>query len=374
MNTYMHKGSSIALLVSSVILGGCGTMQGGSTAAVDPAQQAMLEKKDQEIATLKSSLDQAGRDLQMARTAQASSAASKPDMNALASNQLLPPGAKPGQCYARAFVPPTYKTETLTVLKSEASEDLEIVPATYQWVEERVLVKEASERIEVVPATYGWSEERVMVKPASTRMEAVPPVYKTVTEKVLDKPAHTIWKKGTGPITKVDEATGEIMCLVEVPATYKTISKRMLVTPATTRSVEIPAEYKNVRKQVMKTPPSTRTVSIPAEYKTVKVRKQVSETGVKHIPVPARYDTVTKRTMVTEGHVEWKPVLCRTNMSPAVIMDIQRALDKAGYNPGYIDGILGKQTMTAVKSYQQAKKLPQGGLTMETLSSLGLRL
>ena len=55
-----------------------------------------------------------------------------------------------------------------------------------------------------------------------------------------------VWKKGTGPIQRIDESTGEIMCLVEVPATYKTISKEVLVSPATTRTVEIPAVYKTV--------------------------------------------------------------------------------------------------------------------------------
>jgi hypothetical protein len=54
-----------------------------------------------------------------------------------------------------------------------------------------------------------------------------------------------VWKKGRGPIEKIDAATGEIMCLVEVPATYK----------------------------VMDTPPTTREVTVPAEYKTVKVQK-----------------------------------------------------------------------------------------------------
>ena len=44
------------------------------------------------------------------------------------------------------------------------------------------------------------------------------------------------------------------MCLVEVPATYKTVTKTVLKTPATTRKVETPAEYTTVRKQVMKTP------------------------------------------------------------------------------------------------------------------------
>jgi len=41
------------------------------------------------------------------------------------------------------------------------------------------------------------------------------------------------------------------MCLVEIPATYKTISKQVLKTPASTRSRDIPAEYRTVQKRVV---------------------------------------------------------------------------------------------------------------------------
>lgn len=62
-------------------------------------------------------------------------------------------------------------------------------------------------------------------------METVPAVYKTTTEEVLESPAQTVWKKGRGPIEKLDNATGEIMCLVEIPAKYRTIQKVVLENP-----------------------------------------------------------------------------------------------------------------------------------------------
>jgi hypothetical protein len=195
-----------------------------------------------------------------------------------------------------------------------------------------------------------------------------------VTEKVLVKPAHTTWKKGRGLIEKVDNTTGEIMCLVEVPATYRTVEKRVLVSPATVREVEIPAEYESVKKRVMTKPPTTRKIEIPAEYKTVKVRKLVSPPREKRIEIPAEYKTVTKTEQVTEGKLEWRRVLCETNMSRQVIRDIQSALLKAGHNPGPIDGVVGWRTNAAVTSYQKAKGLPTGGLTYSTLKSLGVSL
>ncbi len=77
---------------------------------------------------------------------------------------------------------------------------------------------------------------------------------------------------------------------------------------------------------------------------------------------------------VTEGKMEWAPVLCKTNMNPQVGLRLQKSLKAAGHNPGPIDGVIGAQTMGATKAYQRAKGLRTGGLTMETLNSLGVRL
>jgi len=291
-----------------------------------------------------------------------------------AGSELLPPDAKSGGCYARVFVPPTYKTETEQVLEREASERIEIADARYETVKEQVLVKEASERLEVVPAVYEWVEEKVQVKPASKRLQDVPAKYDWAEEKILVKPAHTVWKKGRGPVEKIDNATGEIMCLVDVPASYKTVKKRVLKTAATTREVEVPAEYKTVKKKVVVKPATTRKVAIPAEYETVTARKLVSPAKANRIPVSAEYTTVTKTVMVSDGRMEWLPVLCETNMTRSTIMDIQRALQTAGHRPGPIDGIYGSQTRAAVRSYQQAKGLPGGGLTLKTIEKLGVKL
>jgi hypothetical protein len=224
------------------------------------------------------------------------------------------------------FVPPVYRTETLQLLKREASERVEVVPAKYEWVEERVLVKEASTRLEEIPATHEWVEERV-----------------------LDREAHTVWKKGRGLIERVDNTTGEIMCLVEVPATFKTVRTRILKTPATTREVQI-----------------------PAKYSTIKVRKLVSSPQTKRIEIPAEHQTITKTHMVSDGHMEWRSVLCETNATRQLVSSIQRALEKKGHSPGPIDGIIGSQTKAAISSFQKEKNLPSGSLTLATLDALGV--
>jgi peptidoglycan hydrolase-like protein with peptidoglycan-binding domain len=105
----------------------------------------------------------------------------------------------------------------------------------------------------------------------------------------------------------------------------------------------------------------------------MRVQKLVSPARTISIPITAEYQTVTKRAKIAEGRIEWQPILCQTNATPETVTAIQRALLQAGYDPGPIDGIIGSQTMTAVKDYQRAKELPVGNLTIETLQSLGVR-
>lgn len=242
--------------------------------------------------------------------------------------ELLPTNAKPGECYARVFVPPRYQTTTVRVLNRQASERVETIPAKYEVVEEKVLVRQASKRLEEVPAEYGWAEEKVLVEAARTE-----------------------WKEGRGIIEKVDNTTGEIMCLVEVPASYQTVRRQVVVKPATVREIEI-----------------------PAEYETVKVTKMVSPPQEKRIPIAEEYETVTRTEKVSDGYMEWKRVLCETNLTPDMVSKIQDALMKAGHNPGPIDGIMGSQTQMAVKSYQKQKGFAVGDLTYETIESLGIKI
>ena len=457
-------------------------------------------------------------------------------------DDLLPPNATPGQCYARIWLPPKFQTTTETVETKPAGERLEVIPAQYETVTEKVLVKEASEKlvttpatyetvsekvlvkdaemhwhygrngvasarsknamhpdqafinyaqslgmpqdiqagqcyaeyiqpakydtvtermvksessqkIEVIPAEYEMVEERVLVSEASEKLVTIPAEYETVTEKVLVEPAYTTWKvsecsggvcapgdvpnRVAGSLDRIDQSTGEIMCLVEIPAKYKTITKRVLKTPATTKTVTTPAQYKvqqvrklktpaqervidipetyqtvtktvkssdpvtswhlvgssdtgqatgnvlclsekpavykTVSRQVVKTPATTRSVEIPAEYKTVEVRKMVSPPQEKRIEIPAEYGKVTKTEKISEGNMEWRPVLCQANMTREKIQEIQTALKGSGHYYGPIDGVVGSQTINAMQKFQKSKGLTTTRfLTIESVKELGV--
>ncbi len=243
----------------------------------------------------------------------------------MAGGSLFPP-AQPGECYTRVFVPAAYEQVTEQVLHRGATTIVTTIPAEYEMVEEQVMVEPASFRLETVPAEFKWQEERVLVREARTE-----------------------WKRGRGPIERVDSTTGEIMCLIEVPAEYKTVRKQVEVTAATTKRVEI-----------------------PARFETVKVRRVVTEAREERADVPAEYQTLTRWVKTADGHMEWREIVCETNMGGDLVERMQIALRDHGHNPGPIDGIIGRETTAALGSFQQSEQLSVGGVTYETLERLGM--
>lgn len=380
----------IGLVLSSLVLVGCGSTSNStrSAGATDlmkrtealKAQEASLAKRQSELASAQQTISQrnaalAAREAEL-KAAARSSATTSPIQNASVGSgddQLLPPQAKAGECYARVYTPPKYKVVSERVLKNAETSKVEIIPARYEKGTERLLVRAESKKIQVIPATYKTVTERVLVRAASKKLVQVPAQYDNVSERVLVKAGYTTWKKGTGPIQKIDSSTGEIMCLVEVPPVYKTITKRVQKAAPTTREVAIPAEYRTVRKQVVATEAQTREVVIPAQYKTITVTKVAEPAREVARAIPATYQTVERREMISAGGLEWRSILCETNMTRTKIMDIQRALASAGYNPGPIDGSIQGRTMNAVNAYQRAKGLPVDKyLNIQTVKALGV--
>lgn len=313
-----------------------------------------------------------------------------------------------------------------------------VTPAQYKSESEQVLVKEATQIIEVIPAVFETVAERVMVKEAASEIVDVPAIFRTETESVMVEPARSVWKENCEVMEQVTNATGEVMCLVEVPARYETLTKAVLEKPATTKVVDIPAVYEIVQVQHLVSPANENIVEVPAEYTTVEKQVQVSEplffwlgreevadedsvatgreicltarpaeyvevereivdkpteavasevpaiTGAiavqrltapaaeRRITMPEQTKVVSRQVQVAPAQVEWKQVLCKVNMTRKVISSMQKALKREGYDPGSVDGVIGKATLRAMEQYQATEGLDRGGITLELLSRLNI--
>ncbi len=367
--TFKKVTSATAVAILVALTGACSSTGGmpGVSADVDERLKAVKERE--------ASLAAKERALRDRESAISTSAPAAPTGGSatMVGDSLFPPNAKPGECYARIFIPPKFKTVTEKKLKKGSGERVELIPAKYGTVTERVLVAEASERLEVIPATYKNVTERVLVKAATSRLTSVPARYENQTERVLVKEAFTTWKKGSGPVQRIDQATGEIMCLVEVPAVYKTISKRVMVTPPTTKEIKIAEEYKTITRRVVDRPASTRSIAIPEKFKTVTVTKMTSPPSERRITIPEQYQTVSKTLKVSDGHMQWREILCDTNMTRGKVQEIQRALAAKGLYKGPIDGVVGHLTINAVKAFQRKAGLPVSQyVTVATAEALGV--
>ncbi len=337
-------------------------------------------------------------------------------LRAAADGGVNPTTAKSGVCYHEHYQAPKFENKAERVLTAQASNKLTVVPAKYNMVEERVLVKPASKKLVEVPAVYETVEERVLIEPAKTEWKKgrglvekldgstgeimclveVPAKYKVVKKSVVKSPASTKIVEipaeyQTVKVRKLVADSKEIR--TSVPAKYEEVNRKVKISeakyvwhpvqtpgefgPKTGNVIckkDIPAKSKTVVRKVVKTPATFTKVSLPAKYQVKKVRKLVTDSKEVRTKIPEETNQVTKRVQVANSRLEWRSVLCETNMSRDVIAQVQQALQSAGFDAGTADGVIGRQTLIAVDAYQQRKGLPTGGLTMDTLKSLGIRL
>src|SRR5882757_3588961 len=82
----------------------------------------------------------------------------------------------------------------------------------------------------------------------------------------------------------------------------------------------------------------------------------VSSPSVSSPPVPQQFDKPTPDSAAP--------------LTPDEIRDLQGRLEAAGFNPGAIDGVMGRQTRSAVREYAEAQGIPNAEATRDLLSRL----
>lgn len=293
-----------------------------------------------------------------------------------------PPSAEPGECFARVLIPETTEIASEQVIDRPETQEVVFVPATYETRTEQVLIKEETVNYTIIPTVYETVTEEVLVRPERRETIIVPAVLETYTEEVLVRPAYTTWKPGAGLFGRTsagastdaddsDQATGELLCRVEVPAQYDTVSRTRIVSPERTDTRIIPAVYETVTREVVATPPQVVEEIVPAVFETMTKQVLVTEASEEVKVIPATYKTVEKRVVTGGGGLEWREVLCDTNTTSAKIREVQTALNAAGFEVPS-DGAFGPATLRAMENYQRANGLPVGYLTVSTVESLGV--
>jgi len=247
-----------------------------------------------------------------------------------------PAGAKPGQCFAKVRTTPTYRTVTEQVVVSPARRETRTIPAVFETVDQRVLVSpERTERV-TVPATYRTLREEVVVRSGGVRVEHVAPLFDTVVETVLVRPAHSEWRRsyvgpgGLIPVGARVQPTGEIMCLVQIPAVYDRVERRVLVRPGRTVEVAEPPVTRIVERQVVERPAQLVERRIPAVFRHERVRRIVRPERTEVVEIPAVTRTVSRQQAVDGGEDVWREIEC----PPAPAPPAASAPPRKGETPG----------------------------------------
>lgn len=250
-----------------------------------------------------------------------------------------PPNARPGQCFARVVTPEIYSTYSEKVIDQAERTETRVLPGEYGWDEKTVCTKEPSVEYFTVPATYRTITETIILKPASVRTETVPAIYGTTTRQVVVSEAHSVWKPGKGIASHAVSGsggayaqlpsysgvqyngsswngptqvlpTGEVLCLVEVPAQYETITEQVVKQAARTVEIPVPAETQIVTRQVVDQPARVDKREIPGIYQKVRVRTIIRAEKVETYSVPATFRTIERKKLTAGGKLEWREVIC----------------------------------------------------------------
>jgi len=230
--------------------------------------------------------------------------------------------ASVGTCFYEHFQPEKYINTTLKILFADASERVVVTPATYRTVVRKIVTDSTS--VKLLPSGA---------------------VYKKVEDKVVIAPAKTEWKKTICGDKGCNQS--EVVCLTEVPTTYKTITKRVVLQPAVRKSMPVIPSVKSIKIEQMLSPARSERIAIPPKYMTINQRKksedskyywsdssaQYASSRIKNqcnkiclTATPAKYKKVAKQVLVT-------PVSIRKVKTPEkyTMVKIKKIEQKASY-------------------------------------------
>jgi hypothetical protein len=321
--------------------------------------------------------------------------------------------AIPGQCFSRLMMPPKMESYVEHMVVTPEHVETRRVPQLVDIVEEDIMVRPERRERRLIPAVTHVETVTEVVRPATVRDETIEAQYEMHIEHVMVRPARREWVRrdavpmdapmvtagdhqplryrADGTLTwpgkyndqsqpvaepgdRIDPRDQSVWCLKMVDGIYEDRTVRVEVAPASVRRIEIPAVTHAVRHTVVDSPERYEEAIVPAVMEKRRVRKVTQEARTETYTVPAVYDDVTRQRVLGSPEPVWREVICGKNTSKEKIMEIQRALAARSYNPGPIDGQLGKQTVSAMQKFQADNNLPQGQPSVEAVQVLGVPL
>lgn len=232
---------------------------------------------------------------------------------AVAFAQDLPSNPEPGKCYVRCTTPEVWKNEDVSIEVSPAYKTIVTYPAEYNTVSEKVMVKDAGQNLVVVPAVWETKTITYTSKEAANKLTANKATFTSDSQTIETKAASAQWEMSekAPDCESSDPNDCRYWCYKPVPAQFTTVSLTRLEANASVSSTPVAGAEKTYTRRVMVSPPTTRVVEIPAVYSTVKKTVLVKDSWKEEVTVPAQFKTVSKEILVNKGGLtSWKEVEC----------------------------------------------------------------
>jgi hypothetical protein len=102
----------------------------------------------------------------------------------------------------------------------------------------------------LLPAVYNARSKRVLMVPQSYRYVNTPASYRTVRKSVLLSPARTEWKNRGRSACTTSRNVGNVVCLEQKPARYRYVNERVMDRAASTKKIVIPAQYRSMTQRI----------------------------------------------------------------------------------------------------------------------------
>ena len=235
-----------------------------------------------------------------------------------------PPPARPGQCFARVVEAPRTRVVREQVLVRPARTEARSIAARTHWETRPVLLEpERRETVRIPPVLREVSEPE-LVRPASVRVEVIPAEWRDVPQTVMVSPPRRYWRRSTltpgygpgwaGPSQLTP--TGEVVCLVEEPARYQTVWRRVCVRPERRVEMPVPAETRWVTRTVVVQPERLESRVSPARWGERQVEVVDAPERVETVAIPPEYREVEREVVDRPGATRWVPAPCAAPPPP----------------------------------------------------------
>ena len=275
-------------------------------------------------------------------------------------------------CQVQVLLPALYRPLPEDVMTFEGSPSYQSTPPVMEYGTKKVKIADGYTEYTVVPATFAEVAETVEVERERVVIESIPATYKTITKRVKVSEAHQTWNPACAAVPH-DGTTLPPDCLLNVPAQYQEIQAQVIDMPPRTVKKIIPARTEIIKRKVVVEPAKVVATQIPPAYTQVRLSKVSQSARVETTLNPSRSTQVMTQQVIRPERMITTSAWCENQLNSADIQLLQLKLKQLGYFASAVDGNYTAATRTALLHYQAEQQLATGAITRETLQKLGIQ-